>query len=288
MKMKSFTLLFVLISCSLLVNAQDTLTGWDFSDNTDVNFYPTYGLSGNMTYDLRAEDSVGTTRPMTYTNGATDYAATATNWDNGADNKFWSVKFKADGYINLKVSSKLSSGGNNAGPKFWKLQCKKSGGAWMDITGGTVTVANNWTTGVVNQLALPSSFDNPGTTSLYIRWIMTSNESVNGGNVQSTGIAKIDDILVTGVNSIGIETHLPETGITVYPNPTTDLLQVHSTNLIESVRIFDATGMLVISEQVDATHAQLDVSNLPAGIYAVAIMAGTDNRMITRKIMVRR
>jgi hypothetical protein len=264
----------------------DTIVGWDFSDDSDIEFNANLGLPSNYGYDIRAEDTTGTTRTLTYTNGATNYAATATEWDNGADNKFWSVKFKADGYVDLKLYSKQTAGGANAGPKYWKIQARKSGEDWLDVAGGNVTVANDWTTGVVDGLDLPAALDLPGTTSLFVRWIMTSNESVSGSDVLPTGVAKIDDIIITGVNTAGVETVIFENNVSVYPNPSSDFVNVQSVEEIDMVRVYDMRGALVVSERVLGQETQIDVSSLPVGLYVVAIHFKNEMKFVTRKIIV--
>ncbi len=264
----------------------DTITGWDFSDNTDIEFNANLGLPSNHGYDIRAEDTTGTTRTLTYTNGATNYAATATEWDNGADNKFWSVKFKADGYTNMKVYSKQTADGTNAGPKYWKIQARKSGEDWLDVAGGNVTVANDWTTGVVDGLDLPAALDLPGTTSLFVRWIMTSNESVSGSDVFSSGIAKIDDIIITGVNTAGVETILFENNIVVYPNPCSDYVIIDSMEDLDIVNVFDMMGRLMVSKKAKGLTEQIDVSHLASGLYIFTVQMKNESRVVTRKIIV--
>jgi len=178
------------------VNAQDVVIGFNFA--TDGDFTADSGLDGNLGYDVRAENgTAGTTRTITSTAGATDLAATADGWDAGADDKFWSVKFKAAGYHSFKISSKQYS--DATGPKEFKLQWKLSGGEWADVTGGTITAGSDWTSGVLTNVALPADMDDPGNTSLYVRWIMTSNTSVSNATVEATGVSKIDDIVITGV-----------------------------------------------------------------------------------------
>ncbi|MDD3686913.1 MAG: hypothetical protein PHE56_09125, partial [Bacteroidales bacterium] len=128
------------------VNAQDVVIGFNFA--TDGDFTADSGLDGNLGYDVRAENgTAGTTRTITSTAGATDLAATADGWDAGADDKFWSVKFKAAGYHSFKISSKQYS--DATGPKEFKRQWKLSGGEWADVTGGTITAGRCWTSGVL-------------------------------------------------------------------------------------------------------------------------------------------
>lgn len=285
--MKTLLLTFAItISCLTMEAQSDTLIGFDFSDSTKTGFTANYGLPGNLSYDVRAEDSLGTTRPLSYTNGATNFAATATGWDGGADNKFWSVKFKADGYSNIKVSGKLSSGGNKPGPKNWKLQARKSGGAWVDITGGTITIANDWTTGVVTDLALPASFDLPGTTSLYIRWIMTSNESVSGPAVLADGICKIDDILITGTSSIGVEENLFTFNSCVYPNPAKGFIMIETPVSNGEAVLLDSRGSAVASVVLDGNQGRMDLSTVEPGIYVLAIKGENNSQVLYKKVVV--
>ncbi len=287
MKIKSSLLLFFLVCSALALRAQDdTLTGFDFSDTTLIGFTANYGIPGNLGFAIRAEDSLGTARLLSYSNGATNFAATATGWDNGIDNKFWSVKFKADGYSSIKVSAKLSSGGNKPGPKFWKVQAMKSGGAWVDLPGGNITVANNWTTGVITDLVLPFQFDNPGTTSLYIRWIMTSNESTGGVDVLPDGICKIDDILVTGTNSVGLVTLLYELPANIYPNPTADYLNVVAPFEPESVIMTDSRGIKAAFGEINGNAATFNLQHLPSGLYLLIIRGEKKEQMIVRKVVV--
>jgi hypothetical protein len=287
MKKNLFLTFAIAVLFSVTGNAQnDTITGWDFSDTTNTEFNANLGLVSNQGYDIRAEDTSGTSRTLTYTNGITNYAATATGWEDGADAKYWSIKFKANGYTSMTISSKQRSGGTDAGPKYWKIQCQKSGEPWIDVTGGDVTVGNDWTTGVVTDLPLPAALDNPGTTSLYIRWIMTSNEDINAGTVASTGIAKIDDIIVKGVNSAGISTIIYENNVCMYPNPCEDILNIESTELLSRVEIYDMQGGLVYSGRLSGQNAEIDMSKLNTGLYFVQLFLQNESKTVSRRIVV--
>jgi hypothetical protein len=264
----------------------DTITGWDFIDNTDTTFNADMGLVGNMNYDIRAEDSAGIARTLTYTNGATNYAATATGWDAGDSIKFWSIKFKANDLMDMKVYSKQSSGGSTPGPKYWKLQYYVSPNDWADIPGGSVTVANDWTTGVISGLALPSSLNNPGTASIHLRWVMASNESSGGGAVLSTGISKIDDILVTGTSTAGITTVIYDNRVGVYPNPCRNTLNIESSEEIAVTEIYNILGARVYSSNSESQNLQVNVANFDAGLYVVVLHFNNESKVVTRKVLV--
>ena len=199
MKRSIFT---ILLACmAIFTFGQDTITGWTFPvENGPDSLNANMGTAQNMDYDIRFEDdATGDDGAITLKNAFEDFTATAEGWDNGADMKFWSVKFKAAGYKSFKVSSLQSAGGNKPGPRDWKLQYRLSGqDAWTDIPGGELTCANDWETGVVENLPLPAECNNPE-SSVYVRWVITSNLDINGAELLPTGISKIDNILITGM-----------------------------------------------------------------------------------------
>ncbi|HOE04348.1 MAG TPA: T9SS type A sorting domain-containing protein [Bacteroidales bacterium] len=267
------------------VPVPDVIIGFDFTDNTDVEFNADSGLEGNLGYDVRAENGAAqTTRTLSYTEGASGYAATAVEWDNGADDKFWSIKFKADGYHDFKVSSKQYS--DATGPKEFKLQTRKSGGDWIDVTDGNITVAADWTTGEVAELALPAEINYPGTTSVYVRWIMTSNTSTSDATVDAAGVSKIDDIVVTGFSNTGIETTLVINSVAMYPNPCNGILNLTADEEIAFTEIYNLQGALVARQLAGSNEATLSTELLNAGIYIVRVYFNNDKNPVSNRIIV--
>ena len=264
-----------------------TIIGFDFADNTDIEFNADSGIDANLGYDVRAENgAAATTRTLSYTDGATDYAATAAEWENGVDDKFWSIKFKADGFSSMTVSSKHFS--DATGPKNFKIQWKISGGVWADVVDGGYTVASDWTTGVVDQLSLPVELEGNGTTSLYLRWIMTDNVSVSDGTVDAAGISKIDDLVVAGIQPSGFVAEIYNSETMVYPNPCDDLLNIESSEDITSIEIYNIQGskvMVVTNNSSDLF--QVNVSELNAGLYFVKIYSSNEVQPMTKKFVVK-
>ena len=132
---------------------------------------------------------------ITSSSGAslTDFSASTTAWT--IANKFWEISVNTTGYKNIKLSSQQIA--SNTGPRDFKIQYKiGAGGTYADVTGGTVLVANNWTSGVVNNLALPAACDNQ--SAVFVRWIPTSTTSANGGTVLAGGTSRIDNIYIKG------------------------------------------------------------------------------------------
>ena len=143
------------------------------------------------------------TSAIDYPNETTGKSARTTGWNDGAGNKFWQVEITTAGYDNLQIASNQYS--TSGGPKNFELQYKiGSGGSWTSLTsGGTLTVATDWTTGILNA-SLPSAASNQ--SSLYLRWLMVDNESVSGSSVINTAGSRIDDIVISGETTSGTPT----------------------------------------------------------------------------------
>ncbi|HJT73802.1 MAG TPA: T9SS type A sorting domain-containing protein [Chitinophaga sp.] len=197
-----------------------TLANWTFPD-------PSPDAIADIVNSMNTGKTItaaGTNTPTFDATGATTNAARATGWGNGANSKYWQIEVNTTGQNNLLLSSKQRS--SATGPKDFKIQYKiGSAGTWTDIPSGSVTVGDNFTTGVVAGLTLPAECSNQA--SVFIRWIMTSGLSVSGNDVSSTGASLIDDILISGSqatyvtgykNKATSDTSLPVTGLS--PNTT--------------------------------------------------------------------
>ncbi|NCA85785.1 MAG: T9SS type A sorting domain-containing protein [Clostridia bacterium] len=206
MKKQIFTIALAFVA--LFAFGQETITGWDFPVNSGPDsLNANMGTEQNQGYDIRMEnDATGNDGLISLTEGFETYAATTNGWDNGIGEKYWSVKFKAPGYKNFKVSSMQYSDVTLPGPRDWKLQYRLSGqDNWTDIPAGEVTAADNWISATVTNLPLPAETNNPS-SSVYVRWVVTTNTDINGNELLYSGISKIDNILVTGMPIIDADT----------------------------------------------------------------------------------
>ena len=211
MKKKTLGLILFLLAMTL-VWGQTTLINWNFENATkraaitnDATFISSpytadAGIIGNV--DTKIIKSVG--RPtftssaswVTGSGGSGTYAPNLVSWNDGNGSKCWQISLVTTGYAGLTLSSKQY--GSSTGPRDFKLQYSLNETDWVDVSNGSVTVSGNWSSGVLNGISLPTECDNQ--PLVYLRWIMTSNTSVNGNTVASTGTNRIDDIIVTGVS----------------------------------------------------------------------------------------
>lgn len=280
--MKKLLLIAFLFPFFQFVQAQEEIVKWTFPTGQLGDTVQNGANALNLTRTIRIEGA----GPMTMTNGQVsgDYAATATNWNDGMNTKNWNIKFKTTGYDHVKISSKQRAGGNNGGPRDFKLQYKIGNtGTWADISGGTVILANDWVSGVVSNLDLPSECQNQS-GSVYIRWIMATNTDVLGGAVTAAGISKIDDIIVTGMLLTGLADGKQEETLATFPNPSASDFSISLPDKTTSVEIFNNKGQLVYSAVPENQILKVE-KPLSSGLYFVKAI--TNSKAITVKHLVR-
>ncbi len=267
---KTITLFVALLLAGAITQAQVLIVKWTFPTGNETDSLADGGLPVNLAKAIR---TVGGTSAIDFSkNGATTKAAQATGWDNGAFTKYWQVKVNTQGYNNLKISSKMQSGGNNPGPRDFIIQYMIGGSDfWIDIPGTTIFTANDWITGWVDSVAMPSTCYNQ--PELYLRWIMTTNNNSQGGVLTSGGINKIDDIYVTGKQmNTGIRETRTELPCVVSPNPSNGIFVVEATEMISSVSMFSSGGKCVYKgSDLNAKKVTLKVDSIPQGTYFLKI-----------------
>lgn len=83
---------------------------------------------------------------------------------------------------------------------------------------------------------------------------------------------RMDNLAVSG--NVPMPTSVKETenplGITVYPNPTSDILKAESKELVK-IRIYDIYGKVVFEEQNETRHVNIRLEQQPAGLYFMEV-----------------
>jgi len=245
----------------------DVATTKDFIDDTSPTTVAKWSFpvsSADSLVDTANSANAGKIITATGTNSLTfdvagyaTKAARATNWANGSGAKYWQIEVNTIGQQNLLLSSRQRS--SSTGPKDFKVQYRVgSSGTWTDISSPSVTVADDFTTGVVIDKVLPDVCSNQ--PSVFIRWIMTSNTSVNNGSVGSTGASLIDDILITGSHATYVpgykdtvvsDTSLAVTGLS--PNTT----YYYRVRAVDGDTISPNSNIITVTTSTDTTAAPL-------------------------------
>ena len=91
-------------------------------------------------------------------------------------------------------------------------------------------------------------------------FIAFQNNTTNGY------ILILDDISILGAETAGVLEN-PLSSISVFPNPTCDILQINSTESILNATIYSVSGQFISNESGNT----IDVSRLEAGYYFLTI-----------------
>ena len=272
--MKQFLAFVYLISlCITASQSQVLIAEWTFPTGTGADSIADGGIPANLDKAIHTEG--GTSAIDFSKNGFTTKAAQATGWNDGIDLKCWVVEITTTDYEDLTLSSKQQSGGNNPGPRDWKLQYRLPiSSFWTDVPNASFEVQNDWTTGVLDSVELPVECKNQ--PSFFLRWVMTSNTNSAGNPVEASGIDKIDDIIISGKL---INTAIPETRntlvLSVYPNPCISQITVSSSELITSLIVTDACGRVVYNKTPQSNRVSFEAGNLLPGFYFFRVLTSS-------------
>jgi len=100
----------------------------------------------------------------------------------------------------------------------------------------------------------------------------------NGGNELALDNITVSDGPVSVNNFDDISTN-----VDVFPNPTSDILNITSASPIGNFKLFNATGQLVLSKYTNQSNYSIDVKEFPIGAYNLVIE--TNGTTISRQVI---
>lgn len=131
-------------------------------------------------------------------------------------------------------------------------------------------------------------FDNgtiSGNNTLGLTFVSTDTtgaitiEFISNASIVSYGWKAVVDCAALGIEDIS-----DSYGVTVYPNPTSDVLNIISRQeRIESISLMDITGKNILSTKIGSTKNMLNIEHLPKGVYLLKIEI--EGKEITKKII---
>ena len=153
-------------------------TGGDFMPISSLQF-------------IKNVSGVATPQSLNFSSGG----ANLSGLNGSANNAWWLVELSSQGFANIEVSWNMRS--SATGPRDFKLQYSVDGVNWVDANNPSVVVPSALAIGNTEYTkTLPAGADNQ--TSLYLRWLMTSETAANGGVIGSGGTHQINYINVNG------------------------------------------------------------------------------------------
>ncbi|MCL6261050.1 chitobiase/beta-hexosaminidase C-terminal domain-containing protein [Aquiflexum sp. TKW24L] len=196
---RTILLAFTLMMGALSAQAQTSvLAGWTFeSTNTSDRVFADQGNINNVGIQIISLKNINFTTYVLGSGGTGTSAKNANGWQEAVGiDKYWQVKVNTIGFESLSISSKQQ--GSNTGPKDFRIDYSLDGEVWAALPGGSISVSSlNFNSGTVTSLPIPAAASNQET--VFLRWIKSTNVSINGGTVASTGTNRIDDIFIEGI-----------------------------------------------------------------------------------------
>jgi hypothetical protein len=241
---------------------------WEYGSPT---FAPTNTThSGNFCWDINLSTPYGNIATSKLTSPIFDLGnnttITISFWQN------YATEFAADGLL-LEYSTNgvtwqpLGTIGDPNGTNWYNATIFQGKEAWCGSSGG-------WVNSIYN-------YQKPwGNNFLQLRYVFVSDVAlVNAG-------VSIDDINITGI--VGLSENA-QSGIIISPNPANDMITIYSsnsTNRIQLIQFFDATGKMLFQQQAGNESAEmLETSHLSSGIYS-AVIHFNDGSRLTKKIAI--
>lgn len=85
---------------------------------------------------------------------------------------------------------------------------------------------------------------------------------------------EVEDFTLLVEEEMGVNDLMANNQTTAYPNPIVDVVNFTSKNNIEQINIYNVYGEEVFAQKANAKQAELNISNLPSGVYVAKIKTG--------------
>jgi hypothetical protein len=285
------------LDASLWVDATSTLTNTGVISSVDNTI-----INGTMTNAAGASFGNGDL----WTLGLTTNAGTLTcdsivnsgSFNNSGN--LYSQEFGNNGDFS-------NSGYITVGNDYWSV------GNFHNLTGGEVEVGNDFSNSFL--LAPPGTtvLTNDGLFEIWNDWVNT--DTINGtggyfcvGNATTNwslvdGTIDICDANGVGIDAnagtvtgsvtfcsspcaVGIEEVAGTLSVDLYPNPASDQVFINAQKQIQQVDVVDVSGRLVLTATGNRRNISIDISQIPAGWYAVIVRL--DSGLTIKKQLIRR
>ena len=121
-----------------------------------------------------------------------------------------------------------------------------------------------------------------GNTGSYANsFVLLPNDNLIFLATDATHNKELWSINLPGVNSI--EKHDADEQMILFPNPSTSVITIKSTNQLGTVTVFNSLGETVYQNKTTANEITIDLSNQMAGIYFAQVH--TSQGILNRKII---
>lgn len=195
-----------------------------------------------------------------------------------------SVNLVANQIYNVELVPSLSKSRN-----FWRIWIDFNNDGDFDDADETLLAVNNSKGTVVSSIFIPSGVTDNARMRISMKTGSSPSACDDGfeGEVEdyrvSFGIQSNETQMASTITSS--EYLNDEISISVYPNPTVDILSIKLSEYRENqfYSIFSATGAKIMENRIDQNISQIDLSEQPAGMYI--LMVNSPDYNFTEKII---
>jgi hypothetical protein len=120
--------------------------------------------------------------------------------------------------------------------------------------------------------------------------VYTSINTLSTTTATATTLALNDSPVVFSVGSCALPLGIDnvdfekDVNLSIYPNPSNDVVHVHSEYTVLSVSVYDPTGRQVVSGQFNSNNITINVSELSKGTYVLVVDYG--EKTVKRKLLI--
>ncbi len=157
-------------------------------------------------------------------------------------------------------------------------------GIWMDYNQNNIFEETEYTELVNNMLSqnttsfTVSTTSNTGLVKMRVR-SRAYGSSIGSSNACTTfGSGETRDYIFTVNNTLGIDDNTVNTKIKVYPNPTSDYINIETTSEIKDVSVYNMMGQLVLK----AVSKKVDTSKLSNGTFILEVTSNNGEKSVSK------
>ena len=174
-------------------------------------------------------------------------------FDLSTEDRAFSMKIRGsrNSSITLKIEDSSDSGSNHE---------------WRDDTTFEYDTPNEWKTIAFDA----SSLNNTNFDRVVIFFDIQTNKPAD----ESSDTFDIDDVKFGSYTALSSDHFEKLTNVNLYPNPSTDFININSAGTIEKYLIYDLTGRVVKNSNPNSNNFIIDITSLNKGIYFVKLSSG--------------
>ena len=170
------------------------------------------------------------------------------------------ISLRVRGQRESKIMLKLQDGDNHGDN--WELPQNEF----------NYTDVGNWQTITWDMSAWTNEYKTYMTAVVFFFDIQTNNPTETGAD-PSLDVFDVDDFAFGEFASLSTKNN-SLSDFTVYPNPSTDFININSFDKIDGYSIYDLTGRVVKNSNPNSNNFRIDVTSLSKGVYLVKLNSG--------------